>query len=208
MNLPTRASSLRGDVPLESLSDADWRGAGFAEPARARVCFAHMSARPECSGLSAERLTSVARALSASSDPDQALALFESWMEAGGAAATPAWLEPQFMQALVTLFAATPALSSYFVRFPGRTHPVIQAVLAREVAGGKAWRWMLSERLKLAGTHAERLEMLRHMRVECMLQIATLDLLLISPLNSTVRALSELADACIETALEIVFRRE
>ena len=198
---PSRILDSKSSVA--ELSEADWRELGFGDPAHARAVFDALLKRPDTGDLSILQLKAVVAALAASCDPDQALAMFESWIDAGGATLAPAWFEPQFVKALFALFSATPALAKYFTRFPARTQPVLHTVLAREVVGGKAWEWSLSERMKLAATHAERLATLRRMRVEFMLQIATLDLLLISPLNSTVRALSELADACIATALKI-----
>ena len=188
---------------VSELTDADWRELGFSDPVRAQHFFETLRDRPECSALSAGQFKVVAQTLSVCCDPDQALSLFESWIDVGGLPLTPSWFEPHFLKALFALFSSTPALSSYFIRFPARTQPALQTVLSREVIGGKAWGWLLAERMKLAASHAERLATLRRMRVEFMLQIATLDLLLISPLNSTVRALSELADACVSAALKI-----
>ena len=203
MDPHTKNTILESRATLSDLTDTEWRALGFSEPGRARVVFEALRARPECGGLSEAQFKSVVRALCACCDPEQGLSLFQNWVDAGGVALTPSWLEPEFLKALFALFSATPALSSYFIRFPARTQPAMHPVLAREVSGGKAWQWLLSERMKLAASHSERLATLRRMRVECMLQIAALDLLLISPLNSTVRAMSELADACIGEALNI-----
>src|SRR5579862_197628 len=203
MNPIIKFNTLDACNSLDELSDSDWRALGFNESARARALFAALRARPEYAILSAQNLKAIARALAESCDPERASSMLQNWLEAGGVALASSWLEPQFLKALLTLFAATPALSSYFLRFPARTQPVFQSVLLRDVMGGKAWQWLLAERMKLAATHAERLATLRRMRVECMLQIATLDLLMVSPLVSTVRALSDLADACIASALAI-----
>src|ERR1043165_7183977 len=203
MNSNPQLAILTQHAALDELSDSEWMALGFSDAARVRSAFASLRARPELSELSPANFISIARALAESCDADQALAVFESWLDAGGAQAAPSWLEPQLLKTLYTLFGATPALSSYFVRFPARTQPVIQAVLSRAVMGGKAWQWFLAERMKLAGSHAERLSTLRRMRVECMLQIAALDLLMAWPLISTVRALSDLAGVCIGAALNI-----
>ncbi|MEI6235042.1 MAG: bifunctional [glutamate--ammonia ligase]-adenylyl-L-tyrosine phosphorylase/[glutamate--ammonia-ligase] adenylyltransferase [Planctomycetota bacterium] len=188
---------------LNDVTDADWTLLGFSDALRVRRVFADLRERPECVGFSVAQFKTVANALASSSDPMQALSVFESWIDVDGPAMTPSWSEPQFLKALFALFASTPALSSYFIRFPARTQPALQTVLSRDLPGGKAWEWQLIERMKFASNHAERLATLRRMRVEFMLQIATLDLLLVSPLNSTVRALSELADACVGAALRI-----
>ena len=151
-------------------------------------------------------------ACAASSDPATAAALFERWVDAGGrvggdssTAGDPA--NAQFLKLLCMLFAATPALSEYFVRFPDRARPILNAVIARQVSGGTAWRTALDERLRASVTPAAQLAALRRVRVESMLQIAALDLTGVSPVADTVRALSDLADACIDAALKYAIGR-
>jgi glutamate-ammonia-ligase adenylyltransferase len=145
-------------------------------------------------------------ALAASSDPGTAAALLERWLDAGGILSSDA-TEIQFLKLLCMLFAATPALSEYFVRFPDRARPILSPVLARQISGGPAWSEALDERLRVATTPAAQLAVLRRVRVESMLQIAALDLTGISPVADTVRALSDLADACIDAALKYAIGR-
>jgi glutamate-ammonia-ligase adenylyltransferase len=145
-------------------------------------------------------------ALAASSDPGTAAALLERWLDAGGILSSDA-TEIQFLKLLCILFAATPALSEYIVRFPDRARPILSPVLARQISGGPAWSEALDERLRVATTPAAQLAVLRRVRVESMLQIAALDLTGISPVADTVRALSDLADACIDAALKYAIGR-
>ncbi len=174
--------------------EPDWRKLGFRDPSRARQALNKIP--PEFAGVKTDALSAFAD----SCDPDTAAALFERWLDAGGLLIADG-NEGQFLKLLAMLFAGTPALSEYFIRFPDRPRIVLEPVLRRQVTGGTAWRNQLDERMKLALTPAQQISTLRRVRVESMLQIAALDLTGISPVTDTVRALSDLADACIESAL-------
>jgi glutamate-ammonia-ligase adenylyltransferase len=184
----------------DALSDANWGSLGFRDPVRAKTSFAAISSRPGVAAAGRE----IIRALAASCDPDQALSLFEQWLEAGGEIPASA---SQFLNLLCMLFAATPALSRYFIRFPSRTQAVLDPVIQRKVAGGGAWRDEIETALKTATTYTAQLSALRRTRIELMLQIAALDLSGTSPFVDAVRALSDLADAFIEAALNIATQR-
>jgi len=145
--------------------------------------------------------------LTKSCDPDQAFGILQRWLEAGGATYSPDWCEPAFLDVLCQLFAATPALSEYFIRFPQRAAAVIWPVIRRQVMGGMSWRRAIKENLDRCDTYAAQLAALRRVRLECMLQIAALDLSLRVPMQDTVRALSDLADACIEGGIAISVER-
>ncbi|MCZ7646435.1 MAG: bifunctional [glutamate--ammonia ligase]-adenylyl-L-tyrosine phosphorylase/[glutamate--ammonia-ligase] adenylyltransferase [Planctomycetota bacterium] len=195
------------DLGLPSeLPDADWKKLGFREPERLRQGLDRLRTRIDLAKILEVRFADVIRCVARSSDPDQAFAGLERWLEAGGAfgAASPlAWTEEPFLEVLCTLLAGTPALAEYLIRFPPRTWPVLQPVLDRAVTGGWAWRPQIRAACLKAGTDAQRRAALRRIRVEAMLQIAALDLTGTSSLEHTVRALSDLADSCVETALEL-----
>ena len=182
------------------MDEPDWRKLGFRDPSRARQALNKIP--PEFDAVKSDALS----AFAASCDPDGAAALFERWLDAGGLlAAAPG--EAQFLKLLALLFAGTPALCEYFIRFPERPRLVLEPVLRRKVTGGTAWRALFDERMALALTPAQQLSTLRRVRVESMLQIAALDLTAISPVSDTVRALSDLADASIEAALKYAAAR-
>lgn len=107
--------------------------------------------------------------------------------------------EAQLLEVLCCLFAATPALSEYFIRFPQRAEPVLAPAVSRAPGLGRP-------RLALPpGTVAypEQLAFVRRARIEHTLRIAALDLQGRLPLVDTTRALSDLADACLALALDI-----
>ncbi|MBE7466934.1 MAG: bifunctional [glutamate--ammonia ligase]-adenylyl-L-tyrosine phosphorylase/[glutamate--ammonia-ligase] adenylyltransferase [Planctomycetes bacterium] len=188
----------------DHLPDEDWRRLGFRDPERVRQGLDRLRTRIDVARVLEVRFADILRALSRSSDPDGAFGGLERWLEAGGAVSGPsplAWTEEPFLHVLCALFAGTPALSEYLMRFPGRTWAVLQPVLERKVTGGWAWRTHVRGAVLQASSTA-RPAALRQARTESMLQIAALDLSGVSNLEHTVRALSDLADACIETALE------
>jgi len=194
----------------DDLPDADLRALGFREPARVRDGLGRLRARIDVARAVDMRRAELLRALSECCDPDTAFALLENWLDAGGAAlcGDPLhWAGEEFLRLLCTLFAATPALSQYLVRFPARTRPTLDPVCLRQVAGGAAWRRMVLDRVARAGPYLQQLAALRHARTEAMLQIAALDLLSVSRLEDTTRALSDLADACMDGAIAIGVER-
>jgi len=189
--------------PSNEHSDAQWTALGFRNVAAVGKSFEALQ-----SGALQGHRDVLLRSVTHSSDPDQALFSLERWVDAAGSHCEQMrGREPQFIDILARLFAATPALSEYLIRFPERTRHIIQPVLLRQVMGGAAWSNLLRESVTAASSTLEKLAALRRMRVECMLQIAALDLMLISPVQDTVRALSDLADSCIQVALEIGMER-
>ena len=190
--------------PASSLSKDEWQAAGFLQPAAIHDGFAVLRARY---GLPPESERVLLQALSRSCDPDHAFFMLQRWLEAGGGAHVLSWTQPGFLNLLCALFAATPALSGYLIHFPERSGAILQAVLKREISGFLARRRLIQEHVRHADSFPTQLAALRRMRVECTLQIAALDLLGLSPLQDTVRALSDLADACVEVALDMAIER-
>ena len=191
----------------ESLSDAEWQALGFRNTASAKAGFAFLQLRPDLKQALEGKAPSILRALARSCDPDQAFGSAQRWLEAGGATATADWADSAFLDILFQLFAATPALSEYFIRFPSRAGAVIWPVVRRQVSGGMSWRRAINESVDGCENYTSQLAALRRIRIECMLQIAALDLTLRVPMQDTVRALSDLADACIEGAIRISAER-
>ena len=80
-------------------------------------------------------------------------------------------------------------------------------MLERKVSGGSAWRQLIEAEVLACDTYDLKLRALRHLRVECMLQIAALDLQGLSKLQDTTRAISDLADACLEVSVLLGIER-
>src|SRR4051812_20951576 len=111
--IPRNTALLRllHELPSGEIADADWLKLGFRDPARVKADFQRLRSLPEFERVQCDMLY----ALAASCDPDQAFSLLEQWVDAGGQLQA---LTPQFVDLLCMLFAATPALSRYFIRFP------------------------------------------------------------------------------------------
>lgn len=190
----------------EDLPEDDLRALGFREPAHVKEGLGRLRARIDIARTIELRFADILRALAKSPDPDQAFTGLERWLDAGGATMGDGpmdWCEESFLNLLCTLFACTPALCAYFVRFPKRTRPVLKPVLERRVRGGYDWLRQVRATVLASGNFKQRCAALRHARFEAMLQIAALDVANNVRLHDTVRALSDLADACVETAIEI-----
>ncbi|MFH0938826.1 MAG: bifunctional [glutamate--ammonia ligase]-adenylyl-L-tyrosine phosphorylase/[glutamate--ammonia-ligase] adenylyltransferase [Planctomycetota bacterium] len=190
----------------DELTDEQWRQLDFRQLPQVKTTFVAMRA---CGELSFDNEHIILHALAHSCAPDQALFALQRWLEAGGATVGSSsdkqalWDEPEFLELMCMLFAATPALSDYFLRFPARAGPALDNILKHQASDSLAWRQSIRETARNNDTYSARLAMLRRMRVECMLQIAALDLTGQATVEDTVRSLSDLADTCIETALDI-----
>ena len=189
----------------DELSEAELGRLGFRDPVRVKEGLNALRLRVDIAKLVEVHRADLLRALLRSSDPDGAFLGLERWLEAGGAAACAGgtWCDGPFLEAFCAVLANTPALGEYLIRFPARTPAVLRPVVDRTVTGGRAWYGDLRAAVRRAETHADRLAVLRRGRTEAMLQIAALDLCGVSDVRDTVRALSDLADACLNCALEI-----
>lgn len=201
----TPFENVLGDRQPEQLTDADWRSLGFVNVEQIRPEALSFFGRYKNDAYPTGAL--ILRALSKSSEPDQAFLQLQRWVDAGGDPRGADGVDVPFLDLLCLLFAATPALSNHFVRFPARTRIVLTPVLERKVSGGSAWRQLIEAEVLACDTYDLQLRALRHLRVECMLQIAALDLQGLSKLQDTTRAISDLADACLEVSVLLGIER-
>lgn len=194
------------DVGLsDEQSKSELARLGFRDPVRVQEGLHALRSRVDQATLTDVQCVDLLCASLRSSDPDGAFLGLERWLEAGGAAACTGgrWCSGPLLETLCAVMANTPALGEYLIHFPARTPVVLLPVVDRTVTGGRAWYDGLRGAVRHARTHAEQLAALRRGRTEAMLQIAALDLCGVSDLSNTVRALSDLADACLNCALEI-----
>jgi len=193
----------------DELSENQLRELGFREPARVKEGLNALRLRVDIARLVEVHRADLLRALLLSSDPDAAFVGLERWLEAGGATVCTQgqWCTDPFLSTLCAVMANTPALGEYLIRLPARTLPVLTPVIERTVAGGASWYRDLRTSVLEEQEHAKRLAALRRGRTEAMLQIAALDLCGTTKLRDTVRALSDLADACLQVALEIAVEK-
>jgi len=197
---------LRGKSP-EELSAADWERLGIANPAAVKAGLAALRLRPEVQPILGRGGGEVLACLAKSCDPDKAFSGLQRWLEAGGGAATSEWHNAPFLELLCRLFAATPGLTEYLIRFPQRTQAVLGPLLQPPAAGGTVIERPRFSLPPEANSYAAQLACIRRLRIEHTLRIAGLDLLGSLPLPDTTRALSDLADACLALALAVAVER-
>ena len=212
----------RDFTPFDECSDSDLKNLGFRNIDRVKAIALALRQRPVLHHFFQRHARILSVCLAATCDPDQAYFMLQRWLEACEADAILERLDALFVSAspqnkdeirglssnfpalLCKLFAATPALSEYLLRFPARTGIVLEPVLALELPGRVAWEQIFRDKLSSCNNYSEQITALRRMRVECMLQVAALDLNQTLRLANTTRALSDLADLCLQGALEMV----
>src|SRR6266550_1474400 len=134
MNAPTQAGvDELTRKPPSQISDREWQTLGFRNISAVKAGFAFLQLRPDIKNAIDGHQSTLIRGLSRSCDPDQSFSALQRWFEAGGASVSEQWSEPAFFDILCQLFAATPALSEYFIRFPARTAAVIRPVLLKQI---------------------------------------------------------------------------
>jgi len=145
-----------------------------------------------------------------SPEPDMALVNLERFVLALRARATFFSLlveNRQIVKVLIDLFATSQFLSRIFIQSP----QVLDSLVTRShQAGTKSledFRRELGEQLALSGSYEERLDVLRRFRKEEFLRIALDDIHGQTPQGQIARQLSDLAEACLEAAVDLA-RRE
>ena len=198
--------------PAGQISDAEWQALGFSNPAAVKSGLSALRQRAALARVLEDHSVAIIRGLAKSCDPDKAFAGLQRWLEAGAGAPPLALPSPQggeggvrgrddawLLELLCSLFAATPALGEYFIRFPQRAAPVLAPLLSQSPRLERPHFSLPPE----AVAYADQLAFVRRTRIEHTLRIAALDLQGRLPLADTARALSDVADACLALALDI-----
>jgi glutamate-ammonia-ligase adenylyltransferase len=179
----------------------------FADPLRADAELQALAADPEARRLLAALLPDVLEAAGASADPDGALSRFERFVRAGGAAArtfSHLRADPRMTGVLLRALGASPFLAEVLIRHPGWMYWLSEeGVLARprtaeDVAGD------VRQELDSLRTLEHRRAALRRARRREALHAGVRDLLGFAPVEETLVALSDAADALIGAALDTV----
>ncbi|RME38457.1 MAG: bifunctional [glutamate--ammonia ligase]-adenylyl-L-tyrosine phosphorylase/[glutamate--ammonia-ligase] adenylyltransferase [Deltaproteobacteria bacterium] len=139
-------------------------------------------------------------------EPEMALANLERFLVALRARATFFSLlieNRDVVKVLVDLFATSQFLSRIFIQSP----QILDILVSRgdhvEIKDLDQFREELTEQLALVESYEDRLDILRRFRKEEMLRIALDDIHGLSLQGQTARQLSELAEACLEQAVEL-----
>lgn len=148
----------------------------------------------------------IQQALQDAPDPDRLLAYLDRWLEAMGSPLTYYRLfaeSPAILKAPLLLFALSPYMADILLQNPEMMEWLLDpALLYRERSRAEMHR-DLARMLMPCSSHLMRLDRLRHFKQMEYVRITALDLLGKYNLPEVARALSDLADVCVQAALEI-----
>jgi glutamate-ammonia-ligase adenylyltransferase len=180
------------------------RRCGFAEPERAARELRLVAAAPRAGSALRASLGSLLPTLARIPDPEGALVRLERFVREDGGLTFEALLErgPRAREALLWALGGSPFLGEQVIRHPEwaewltRPRVLAQAPRARSVAA--------EARAQVAGRGREEArDALRLLRRRELLRIAVRDLLRLSSVSETLRALSALADGLTDVALDV-----
>jgi len=189
------------DPPAEAAL-AWLRRSGFAEPERSARELRSIAADPEAGDAFRSQIGPLLDTFADLPDPDSALVHLERFVRAGGAGVLSALRHrgPRAADALLWAVGGTPFLAEQVIRHPEwadwLTRP---GVLSRP---RRARQVALDARKATRGHEAAR-DALRLARRREVLAVAVRDLLRLSPVEETLGALSSVADALVEVALDV-----
>ncbi len=148
----------------------------------------------------------VQQALQEAPDPSRLLAYLDRWLESMGNPLTYYRLfaeSPAILKAPLRLFALSPYMADVLLQNPEMLELLLDsAMLYRERSRAELYR-DLSRALAPCSSHLMRLDRLRHFRQMEYLRITALDLLGHYTLPQVAAALSDLADVCVQAAMEL-----
>jgi glutamate-ammonia-ligase adenylyltransferase len=148
----------------------------------------------------------IEQALHDAPDPDRLLAYLDRWLEAMGSPLTYYRLfaeSPALLKAPLLLFAFSPYMADTLLQNPEMAELLLDpALLYRERSYESMYR-DLNRALAPCSSHLMRLDRLRHFKQMEYLRITALDLLGKYSLPAVARALSDLADVCVQATLDI-----
>ncbi len=198
------------DIALP-VDDAQLRAIGIEDPVRAAQLLRGLMA-PSSAPISLARLPLLLlTALGRSPDPDRSLSLFARWLDAASNQSSS-----DFSPLLETLLQSEAALerfclvtgcSQYFGDLLARNPAYIDLILEPGLPGERRTTARLyrdlSEQLAETNTVSEKRDTLRRWKAREMMRIGVRDLTGLADMPTTAREFSHLADACVQSALEI-----
>ncbi len=179
---------------------------GFRDAARADANLQAIADEPR----SRERLAAIIRelldGLARSADPDQALDYLERFTRATlNKVHLLSYLHdsPYTLGLLATLFGSSPFLSEILIRNPTYVYWVADQQLLRQPRGKRILQAELTAALRPLRSPERKFDLLRRFKRRELLRIGARDLLQLCAVDATATALSDLADAVIQKALEV-----
>ena len=179
---------------------------GFQDAGRADENLQALAADPLVRPLLADIVEDLLGAVASSADPDQSLARFERFATASlGRRELLSYLKeaPRTVELLARAFGASAFMAEILIRDPGYFHWVADPAVLRARRGKAVLRRELASALAPFRTEARQREALRIFKRREMLHIGVRDIVRRSSVESTLRALSDLADVLTQAAVEI-----
>lgn len=207
------------DLLLASRLDAEQvasllRPYGFKEITKADANLQAMADDPRARQLLAEIIEELLSCLAGSADPDQALNFFERFAKAAfNKVHLFSYLKetPRVLELLATTFGGSPFMAEILIRDPEYLYWVSDPPILNQDRNKKDLIRDLSDALKHLKTVQKKLDVLRIFKRKEILRVGVRDLLKLASVESTVEALSILAEVLIQKAFEIserAIRRE
>jgi glutamate-ammonia-ligase adenylyltransferase len=144
--------------------------------------------------------------LAATGDPDRALVNFARWLSGVGNRSSYFSLltnHPAALQALLSMFAASQFFSDLLIRNPEHFEAVINPLIRDRERGAVELARDAALRVGIAKTLAGKRDALRRFKPPEILRIGARDILGIAATSQVIAEISDFADACVQTALEI-----
>ncbi len=184
---------------------SEWQAIPFSDPARAE----RLWQRLQGSGLQAELFAQFApallNALKGTPEPDRLLLNLERWVSTLGNPLAYYRLfaeSPRLMEPLLRVLGLSQYMADTILQSPELSEILLDPTLLYRKRTRTDLQRDLNRLLKPCTSHLMRLDRLRLFKQQELLRITALDLLGVATLPEVARQLSDLADVCIQSALE------
>jgi [glutamine synthetase] adenylyltransferase / [glutamine synthetase]-adenylyl-L-tyrosine phosphorylase len=179
---------------------------GFRDIPKADANLQAMADDPRARQLLADLVDEFLTCLGRSADPDQALTFFERYAKAAiNKVNLFSYLQssPRVLDLLATTFGASPFMSEILIRDPEYLYWVSDSRILNQERKKNELVRALSDALRGIKTESKQLDLLRIFKRKEILRIGIRDLLKLAPVESTVEALSDLAEVLIQKCCEL-----
>ncbi len=213
-SIPIQSASGLDPTPLllsPSLSRADVARLltpyGFRDWEKADANLQLMAGDPRSRKLLAGILQAILSAASQTADPDHVLNEWERFLEAGNARVQVfSFLShtPHILQLVCVLFGNSPAMAETLIRDPMLLYWLEDERILKSRPTKKRLHILLDETITISKSYERKLAALRRFHRREMLRIGARDLFRVATVQETYQSLSQLAEAVIHAALQIV----
>lgn len=202
-------ADLSRSLSLEELTEDDLRAVGIEEPPKALRLLHELAGQGVTDDDLAPLLPLLLESLRASPDPDRALNSFSRWFGVVGSRYSHLQTLLRHPVAL-DLFCLVTGSSQYFADLLARQPEYFEIIANPGVRGGTKTAATLYRDLSALVDACQRPELkrdvLRRWKAREMLRIGVRDLVGLADMPSTAREFSNLADACVQKALDIAIQ--